>query len=178
MGTDAKATQRMDIRDLPAFFRALADAMEHGNSTEYPDISGFKKFKITGKNEFGQVAVRVRFKSADACDTLEESETCEACRTSCMPKYKHLKKRMKSSFRLIFKTIHDGQPPPAAAVESFLADSELMITYPGYGDEYYARYAQACEAFRDAFAAGDMDAMGRAVDAIAHEKNRCHATYD
>jgi XXXCH domain-containing protein len=178
MGTDAKTTQLMDVRDLPAFLRTLAEAMEHGDSADFPGIGDFRKFKITGKSEGGQVSVKVRFKSAGECDAMDETASCEACHASGMPKYKHLKKRMKTSFRLIFKTIHDGQVPPAEAVESFLADSELMVAYPGYGDEYYAQYAKTCAEFKAAFESGDLARMGEAIDAIAHEKSRCHAKYD
>lgn len=178
MGTDTKATSQMDIRELPAFFRLLADAIEKGGDGEFAGIDDFRKFKISGKNEFGQVTVKVKFKSVGECEAAEEAEECDECRASGTLKYKHLKKRMKSSFRLIFKMIHEGQMPPAEAVESFLADSGLMIGYPGYGDEYYAQYAKVCAAFKAAFESGDLARMGEAVDAIAHEKSRCHAKYD
>ena len=178
MGSDTKVTKHMEMRELPAFFRILADALERGGDAEFPDLGAFRKFKISGRHEFGQVSVKVRFKSAQECCSGDDDGVCGEPCVPGMPKYSHLKKRMKNSFRLIFKTIHDGQMPPAEAVKSFLADSELMITYPGYGDEYYAQYAEVCAAFRAAFESGDMDAMGATVDAIAHEKNRCHAKYD
>lgn len=178
MGTDTKATRQMDIRELPAFFRSLADALEKGGDGELADIEDFRKFKISGKNEFGQVTVKVKFKSAGECQADDQAEECEECHTAGTPKYKHLKKRMKSSFRLIFKMIHEGQMPPAEAVESFLADSDLMIGYPGFGDEYYAQYAKACAEFKAAHESGDLARMGETIDAIAHEKSRCHAKYD
>jgi XXXCH domain-containing protein len=178
MGTDTKAISQMDIRELPVFFRSLADALEKEGDGEFTNIDDFRKFKISGKNEFGQVTVKVKFKSAGECDAADEAKECDECRTAGTPKYKHLKKRMKGSFRLIFKTIHEGQTPPAEVVESFLADSELMIGYPGFGDEYYAQYATVCAAFKAAFASGDLARMGEAIDAISHEKSRCHAKYD
>lgn len=178
MGTDTKATRHMDMQELPAFFRLLADALEKGGDGEFANIDDFRKFKISGKNEFGQVTVKAKFKSGGECEADDRGEESDECQTAGMPKYKHLKKRMRSSFKLVFKLIHEGQTPPAEAVESFLADSDLMIAYPGYGDEYYAQYAKACAEFKAAFESGDLARMGETIDAIAHEKSRCHAKYD
>ena len=50
-----------------------------------------------------------------------------------------------------------------------------MVTYPGYGDEYYESYARACQALKTAFDSGDVERMHQAVDGLIHEKSRCHA---
>lgn len=178
MGTDTKATKQMDIRELPAFFRLLADDIDKGGDGEFPGIDGFRKFKISGKNEYGQITVKVTFKSTGECEADDRFDECEECHNGGMPKYKHLKKSLKSSFRLLFKMIHEGHMPPAETVEAFLADSERMIGYPGYGDEYYAQYAKVCAEFKAAHESGDLARMGETIDAIAHEKSRCHAKYD
>lgn len=94
------------------------------------------------------------------------------------PRYSVLKKRMRSSFKMLLKMIHESQMPPAEVVKSFLEDSALMVTYPGYGDEFYDQYTEVCEQFRTAYEAQDMDAMHTAIDALIHEKSRCHAKYD
>jgi XXXCH domain-containing protein len=53
-----------------------------------------------------------------------------------------------------------------------------MVSYPGYGDEYYESYIKACEAFKAAFESGDVAKMHETIDVLVHEKSRCHAKYD
>lgn len=175
MSNGTKIFKQIDPQNLPAVFRELADALEKGGEGEFACVDDFKKFKISGKLEFGQVVVKMKFKTEQECAAaLEEGEEPGA---PGKPSYKSLKKRMKSSFRMLVKMIHDGQVPPEAAVESFLEDSELMVSYEGYGDEFYASYAQVCETFRQAYASGNVDEMHKAVDKLVHEKARCHAKY-
>lgn len=180
MGNESKISKYLEFKDLPAFFRDLADAIEKGGSEEFACAEDFAKFKISGKNEFGQVAIKAKFKSAKECTADEAMEVVEdgVPATPAKPKYKSLKKRMKSSFKMIHRMIHDGQVPPKEAVDSFLADSVLMVAYPGYGDEYYDDYTVSCEAFKAAYESGDIARMGETIDVISHEKSRCHAKYD
>lgn len=170
-----KLNKYIDRKELAAFFREFADALENGGADELACVDEFSKIKIGVKDEFGQIHLKVKVKAMDAGEPSEGTET-EA--ELGKPKYKRLKKRMKSSFKLLVKTIHDGEIPPVEAVESFLADSALMVTYPGYGDEFYDSYTKACQTFKTAFGSGDLDAMHKAIDALAHEKSRCHAKYD
>jgi len=85
---------------------------------------------------------------------------------------------MRSTFKMLVNMIHDGTVPPREAVDSFLDDSALMITYPGYGDEFYESYATACAAFKTAYEAADIEKMHETIDVLVHEKSRCHAKYD
>lgn len=175
-----KINKYVDQTELAGFLRELADAVENGGEGELACVNDFKKLKIAIKNEFGQINVKLKIKAADTCEEEGvEAPTAEAAEAGqAKPKYKHLKKRMKSSYKMIVKMIHDGEVPPAEAVESFLADSDLMVTYPGYGDEYYDDYITVCEAFKKAYESGDLAKMDEAIGAISHEKSRCHAKYD
>jgi len=170
-----KFNKYVDRSGLVSFFRQLADALEKGGTGELECVDEFKKMKIDVKDEFGQLTLKMKVKIPDTCLPSEEGG---GDGTSARPKYKTLKKRMKSSFRMLVKMIHDGHVPPAQAVESFLADSALMVSYPGYGDEYYESYIRACEAFGAAFESGDVERMHQAIDVLVHEKSRCHAKYD
>lgn len=177
MGNQSKVIQYIEAGELPAYFRALADAIETGEDGEFACASDFKKFKITGKLEFGKVRLKTKFKSEQEC-VGEEALGLAAEDKPTKPDYKTLKKRMRSSFKMLLKMVHDGQIPPQEAVDSFLEDSALMVTYAGYGDEYYDSYTQACDALKTAHAAGDIEKMHTAVDVLIHEKSRCHANYD
>jgi len=175
MGNETKIDKCLDKQELIAFLRDLAEAVEHGGKDEFACVDDFRKLKLSVKNEFGRFSLKARFKSAAECSAEELAEGADE---SGRPRYKSLKKRMRSSFRMILKLIHEGQVPPEAAMRSFLDDSALMVTYPGYGDEYYEEYTRSCEALRTAFEAGNLEAMHAAIDVIAHEKSRCHAKYD
>jgi XXXCH domain-containing protein len=175
MGNDTKIDRYTDTQGLAAFLRGLADAVEQGGGDEYACVNDFKKMKISVKREFGQIALKAKFKSASQCSAEEGG--VEAV-PGGLPRYKSLKKRMKESFKIIFTMIHDGTMPPDEAVLSFLADSALMVTYPGYGDEFYPAYTEACRAFEAAYKAGDMARLNETVDALAHQKGHCHAKYD
>ncbi|WP_319543487.1 GAK system XXXCH domain-containing protein [uncultured Pseudodesulfovibrio sp.] len=175
MSSGTKILRQVEQKDLPGFFRELADALENGGSEEFACLDEFKKFKIKARVEFGQVVLRMKFQTEQECTAPFEVE-CQTC-GAIKPEYKELKKRMKSSFRMLVKMIHDGVEPPREAVESFLEDSALMVGYPGYGDEYYAMYTEACAVFREAYESGDVSRMHTAIDALVHEKGRCHAKY-
>ncbi len=170
-----KISKYVDRTELATFLRQLADAVENGGTGEFECVDDFRKMKIGVKNEYGKIGLKAKINIPDSCDPPE----CmvEEC-TQPKPSYKDLKKRMRSSFKMLVKLIHDGEIPPREAVDSFLKDSALMVTYPGYGDDYYESYTATCETLKAAFDSGDVTRMHKAVDALIHEKSRCHAKYD
>ena len=174
MSNDMTISRYLAPEDLADFFRQLADAVENGGHDEFACVDDFRKIKITVKNEYGQIGLKAKFKAAKPC----APEVIGEDGVPVKPKYKDLKKRMRGSFKILVKMIHDNSVPPREAVDAFLADSALMVTYPGYGDEYYESYAGACERFKAAYESGDLEAMHAAVDELVHEKSRCHAKYD
>lgn len=177
MANRTKFNEYIDPDTLPTFLREMADAIEQGGTERFECVDDLRKFKLEGKVEFGQMKIKGKFKSDKECASEEITREGEST-APAKPKYKDLKKRMRSSFKLLLKTIHDGVMPPEEAVVSFLEDSELMVSYPGYGDEFYASYTEACEAFKAAYEAKDLDKMHETIDVLIHEKSRCHAKYD
>lgn len=173
MGDSSKVQRQLGRDELPAFFRELADALESGGEGELACLAEFRKLKISVREEFEQYSLKMKVKPATCEEPGAEPDGPDA-----KPRYKTLKKRMKSSFRIIYKTIHEGQMPPEPALASFLDDSVLMVSYPGYGDEYYEDYTRAVGELKKAAEAGDMQAMLAAVDELAAQKGRCHAKYD
>ncbi|CCH49985.1 GAK system XXXCH domain-containing protein [Pseudodesulfovibrio piezophilus] len=171
----------MPREDLADFFRRLAHALETGEGGELACAREFKKIKISLKDEYGQVSLRARVKSASECQAEEPdslpSETLHTPPAPAKPKYKFLKKRMGSSFKVLFKMIHQGKMPPAAAVEEFLNDSRIMVSYPGYGDPAYDAYMAACDEFAAAYESGDLKRLNMTVDTLVHQKGHCHAKY-
>jgi XXXCH domain-containing protein len=174
MSNDMTISRYLEPKELAAFFRELADAVENGGHDEFACVDDFRKIKIAVKNEYGQIGLKAKFKAAKPCAPDVVGEDGEIVK----PKYKDLKKRMRSSFKMLVKMAHDGVMPPKEAVDAFLADSALMVTYPGYGDEYYESYSNACAELKTAFESGELARMHAAVDTLVHEKSRCHAKYD
>ncbi|QGY41590.1 GAK system XXXCH domain-containing protein [Pseudodesulfovibrio cashew] len=165
----------IEAAELPDFLRELADAIENGGDGEFSCAEDFVKFRVSAKNQFGKVKVRAKFKSASECGP--PPELLEGVEIAPL-NYGSLKKRMKSSFRMLTTMSHDGQLPPAEAMESFLTDAATMVTFEGYGDEYYGEFTEECARLKTAYDAGDMDAMKTSLVELAKQKGRCHAKYD
>lgn len=181
MAREAKIEKYIKPEELPVFLRNLADAIEKGADGENAYLSvieGFQRLKMSIKNEFGQTCIKVKAKAPKLAENLSEAsgETDETVEVK--PDYKKLKKRMKSAFKIIFKMVHDGQIPQEEATRQFIADSRLMVTYEGYGDEYYPEYSAAVDDFEKIYEAGDIDKLHDACDSLNSIKAHCHSKYD
>ncbi len=185
MAKKCKIKKNITQEELPDFLRKIADALENGapESDAYlVVIEGFKKLKINIRNDFGHTAVKVTAKPMPespqiSADDTETEYPIEIETETGKPKYKTLKKRMKSSFRAIFKAIHAGNFPTVEAIDEFITDSHLMVSYEGFGDEYYAEYITACDAFQEAVEKKDIEAAHKACDELNSIKAHCHAQH-
>ncbi|EGY24500.1 hypothetical protein DA2_3115 [Desulfovibrio sp. A2] len=168
-------------QELPAVLRRIADALERADAADAPaggetggetdpllaaGLGEFRKFKLNAKHAFGHMEVVLKVKTPDAPafapTAAEAAATGDAPGGVRMsrpphlagrPSYKSLKKRMRSSFKALRQAVQAGTMPHPEAAASFLADSLLMVEYPGYGDEHYAAYRTATEALRAALEA-------------------------
>ena len=183
MAKKSKIEKYIQPGELPAFLRKIADALEGGASEEdayLVMIEGFKKLKINIRNEYGHTAVKVTAKPMPAeKEDNSETETDSTIEQSgsTKPKYKSLKKRMKASFKIIFKSVHAGTLPPTEVVDEFMADSRLMVSYEGYGDEYYDEYMAACDKFQQACNDSNVEAAHKACDEINSITAHCHSRH-
>lgn len=174
-----KIERYMSREELPAFLRELADALEGKAADGMECPEDFSKMKLTAKERYGKMEVNLKTAPGDmeVCLGSEDTPLEPAATKDEKPSYKTLKKRMKGSFKMIFRMIHDDTIPPKEAVDEFLADSKLMVDYPGYGDEYYDEYAEVCDAFAAAYEAEDMPELHKTVDMIQSLYSHCHARY-
>ncbi len=187
MSGELRIERHMPKEGLPAFFRELAEAIEKGGGEgEFENLDGFVKLKLSLKEAFGGFSLKMKVKSPrelpPAAGALfpgfGEGEAPVSVGQDELPRYKSVKKRMKTSFKVILRMLHEGQCPPAEAVASFLADAELMCAYPGKGDVFYPDFLQVCREFADAYDSCDLPRMGAMAEELAHQKARCHALYD
>lgn len=157
--------------------KALLDAMS-GLMQEEGDLTadGFRKLKLSVKQEFGQAIAKLKVSLPRPEDEADDDNDCLSPGEELI-KYSKLKKRMKSSFNVITTNLAEGRLPPEEAVASFLADSDMMVCYPGYGDEFYLDYTKLCRTFTKAWEARDINALKTAADALEQSKRECHDKY-
>ncbi len=175
MGNESKIEKFIKPEELPDFLRKMAEAIENGESEDMPYfgvIAGFKKLKINISHNPEQTTIKIKAKPAK--QTEEQSTAADLPQKI---KYSSLKKRMRDSFKTIFKAIHSGALPPEEAVSLFLADSQLMVTYEGYGDEYYEEYITACETFKKAVEDNNLEEAHKACDNLNSIKAHCHSQH-
>ena len=188
--TGKHKSEAMIPRDaVPRWLRDLADAMEAGelrSETGAVSLEGWRGLKVSMKEGFGDrmdVKVSVKFPKASRQllagqplpggeDPDDDDDDCDS-----LPKYSSLKKHMKQTFKAIGQALAAGQAPPEAEARSFLADSRLMVSYPGKGEEFYAAYMEQVLAFEAALTAKDTQRMKTSYQELARLKRECHSRY-
>ena len=88
--------------------------------------------------------------------------------------FKHLKKRMKSSFKLINKDLIAGRLPNRAIVESFKEDTDLMSRFPKKCGDPYPEFKKTCDGLLDAVDNTDFDALRNCYAELKRLRNECH----
>jgi XXXCH domain-containing protein len=191
-----KSEATIEKTALGGWLRELADAVEAGElpaQGEAVSLEGCRGMKLSVKHGFGdtlRVKVSVKFPKpvvaraplgagveAEFGGFPDDGEDAESGETGALPKYKSLKKHMKQTFKAIGAALMAGQVPPALEAQSFIADSRLMVSYPGKGDEFYAAYLEKTDAFQAALEAADIEAMKALYRDLAQLKRDCHSRY-
>ncbi len=179
-----KAEIILEKDGVSAWLRELADGVDAGElaSPSGPvSLEGMKGLKVAFKESFdGRVRAKLSVKFPKPVSPLigepgvpDEDEGEEGA----LPKYKSLKKHMKQTFKAIGMALNAGQLPPDLEARSFIADSRLMVSYPGKGDEFYAAYLEKTEAFEAALAASDVESLKTLYQELAQLKRDCHSRY-
>lgn len=91
--------------------------------------------------------------------------------------YKSLKKRMKAAFKQIAENLDHNRLPEASVLEEFLANSEQMATFQGFGEEHYVDFTAVCNKFRDAYQRKDFRAFQMHFSELDQLKEQCHERY-
>jgi len=178
-----KAEIILEKDGVSAWLRELADSIDAGELSlqEGPvSLEGMTGLKASFKESFeGKVRARLSVKFPRRLPPLigEPGEPEEEQGEDALPKYKSLKKHMKQTFKAIGTALNAGQLPPELEAKSFVADSRLMVSYPGKGDEFYAAYLAKTEAFEAALAASDLETLKTLYQELAQLKRDCHSRY-
>jgi XXXCH domain-containing protein len=175
MASNERKIQAYMTREQTAeYLRSLARAVE-GEPVEamVPEMEGFKKLKLSLEPAGDRYSMKCSVKHPKAAAAGEEAPAGE----QSPPKYKELKKRMKSDFKLILEAARQGRLPDPRTVEGFVADSDLMVTYPDKGDPFYDIYARTTRELAETFATGDVDAFAAVCEKMDQIKHECHERY-
>jgi XXXCH domain-containing protein len=159
---------------------AVAEESEFG-----PLLAGYSKLnlKIKPKEDGLQLNLKIqrnipvdRSAEPGTEQTLSESEDLdESKKTKNI--YKSLKKRMKAAFKQIAENLDQNRLPEASVLEEFLINSERMVTFRGFGEEYYADFTAACDRFREAYQRKDFRAFQMHFSELDQLKEQCHKRY-
>lgn len=164
---------RSEAADL---LRKLADTLEDGSDSVEPygiSLAELIKFKI--KIDMGvDDALEVKFtgKGPKVCGT----DLCCGSGVVC-ESYASLKKRMQVYFKALRDSVARAEMPSREIVAVFLSDSEKMISYQGYGDEFYPAYAALCAKLHEAFDAENLAEIAAVVAELAQARKACHERY-
>lgn len=172
----AKVKKEMALTEVSGFLRKLADVLD-GSADGFDggadiNLRDFDKIEIKMKREMTAVSMKMKIEHDETASETAPDDGQEK------PRYKKLKKRMQTTYKAIGKALSESRLPDQLTVQSFLRDALIMISYPGYGDEYYELFAQACERFSQACDGRDLSAVQAAFTEIVQLKEDCHDRYD
>lgn len=175
---EIKYERTVSSADATSFFRAIANSIEEASPEleNYGiDFNAAKKIVIEIKKAGDQFTLKIKAKYPDLLDAsgIQPATTVGNRR----PPYKYLKKRMKGAFKSIGNSLLAGEIPNDTTVGQFLDDSEVMVTYPGRGDEFYERYTAACREFSAAFESGNREDLRDKFTLLSKLKEECHSLY-
>ncbi len=178
---EQKIKRELEPGQVADLFRSIADAIEGNAPVDGEETAGlfddFYKASLKMKRKGSTISLEA--KVASTLPSVPESADAPSTgqRTPEKPKYKSVKKRMKSTFGSIRDSLAENRMPNTDTVASFLDNSRLMVSYEGYGDDFYTEYTDACQRFADAFESTDWSGIYAAYETIRRLKNDCHKRY-
>ena len=92
-------------------------------------------------------------------------------------KYRPLKKRLKKTFKKMKGCLERNELPPRSLVDEFMAEAVVMVSYPGFGDEHYLDFTEACLALKKARDAKDLELFTEKLARISWLKKECHQRF-
>lgn len=92
-------------------------------------------------------------------------------------KFRPLKKSMQKHFKHLEQALQIDQLPDRATVDAFLREAELMISYPGFGDDFYDAFLSACQRLSACYMNKDRDLFRQQLAAIKTLRTNCHERF-
>nr|MBF0222045.1 GAK system XXXCH domain-containing protein [Desulfobulbaceae bacterium] len=170
----------LERTQIAAFLRLLATEIEGGSSEGLQDfgvdLHNFNKIKVgLVKRAGGQLELKLKIKDGAALKGAEEAAT--ELEDASSNSYKLLKNKMSQTFKTIGRAVSEKRLPPAETVESFLREVEQMVSFPGFGDEYYDEFINLCRELERRYAEGKIEAVVELHGRILSQTKQCHRRY-
>ena len=89
-------------------------------------------------------------------------------------KFRPLKKNLRNSFKELRYSIESGKMPDKKSVDQFMDEVNIMTSYPGFGDEFYAPFKAACEKLVLIYKSNNSDKFRKQIATIRDLKKQCH----
>ena len=179
-GKEMKFEKVMSFENATDFLRVLAQMIEQANMEESKEFhltfDDLKKMKLELKREGDQLHLKAKVKTV-AAGTVCGEGSGEELEAGGKPKYKTVKKRMEKCFKSMGDALKKGNMPEKSEMDLFIADSELMVGYPGKGDEHYDQYAKLCVQLNVAYENADLAAMKEKYAELKAMEKLCHEQY-
>jgi XXXCH domain-containing protein len=176
MAMKLKHNWQLSREEAADLLRKLADTLEQDSDDlgEYGiSLAELVKFKI--KVDLGQedtLEVKFTGKGLKVCGAEDPCGSGIVCES-----YSKLKKRMQVYFKAIRESVTRAEMPSREIVSVFLSDSEKMVSFHGYGDEFYPAYMELCDRLRESCDSEDLAATAAVVEELIQAKKVCHDRY-
>lgn len=176
MASKIKHNWQLSRSEAAKLLRNVADTLEEGSDEVAQfgiGLAELVKFKIKiDLSETDTLEVKFSGKGSKVCGTEEVCGVGAVCE-----RYSCLKKRMQIYFKAMRDSVGRGELPSREIVSVFLADSERMVSYHGYGDEFYPAYMELCGRLREAFDQENLAATSQVIAELGQSKKDCHDRY-
>jgi XXXCH domain-containing protein len=140
-------------------------------------IGNFKSAKLKVKRHLTGYSVKLKLKSEkkETDDSKEKPPVSDVLGPADVAMtFKHLKKRMKSSFKSINENLVAERYPDKAAVDGFLVEVDRMARFPDQCGDRYPDFKEACDGLLRAFENENFDALRDRYADVKRMRDACH----
>jgi XXXCH domain-containing protein len=182
MTLEKKYKKNFSADQLAGYLRQLAALIDGSTDRNADDLEGVRmgniqsiKLKIKRYSAGYSVKLKVKSDKKEISDSKETPPVSDILGPADVAiTFKQLKKRMKSSFKLINENLVADRFPDRAVVDGFLKDVDRMSRFPDQCGERYAEFNRVCDDLLHAFENEDLSALrGRCTD-VKQLRNVCH----
>jgi XXXCH domain-containing protein len=173
---------RATLEEVSRYLRDLSDQLAEAGAEDEDDqsvgasLADFHKIKLSLKKDPETDEVRVKMKVTYP-DNSNGQGNGDKAKKKVKKQYKALKKRMKKTFKEMAEFSADQTFPDREAFNGFISDCRLMVSYHGFGDEYYDAYMKAVYAMVEAFDRQDTAGFWRQFAEVDRIRADCHDRY-
>ena len=174
-----KIQKTLETSQIADFLRLLASEIEGSGAGGLQDfgvdLHNFNKLKVDlVKREGGQLHLKLKIKD-DA--PLVKAKKPETEFEDISNTYRPLKKQLAKNFKAIGRTIEGKVLPPAELIETFIKEAEQVVSFTGFGDEYYDEFIKECHALNDEYLKKNIEGIKGHYSQIVSLTRECHRRY-